>query len=391
MHRIDAAQRRDRLVRRHRLAPPARADAPEEVARALIGLHSSDPIAVYLSARARMVAPDVPSIEEALYERRAILRMHGMRRTLFVVPLEIAPVVQSAVTRAIAVRERERLLGMIAGAGIAPDPVAWLDDVERATTRALEALGEASAVELGRDVPRLREQIQMAVGKSYETSVSVSTRLLLLMAMEGRIARGRPLGSWVSSQYRWLPIDAVLPGGFPEIPVATARTALIGHWLAAFGPGTIADIRWWTGLPAGEVRRALATLDALEVDLDAGIGVILPDDVDPDPPVEPAAAFLPGLDPTVMGWTDRRFFLGGHGPTLFDSNGNAGPTIWWGGRVVGGWSQRPTGEVSHRLLEDVGAEAIAAIEAEADRLGAWLGMVRVTPRFRTPLERDLSV
>jgi hypothetical protein len=41
-------------------------------------------------------------------------------------------------------------------------------------------------------------------------------------------------------------------------------------------------------------------------------------------------------------------------------------------------------------LEDVGAEAIAAIDAEAARLTAWLGPARVTPRFRTPLERELS-
>jgi hypothetical protein len=48
------------------------------------------------------------------------------------------------------------------------------------------------------------------------------------------------------------------------------------------------------------------------------------------------------------------------------------------------------GVVAFRILEDVGREATTAIEAEADRLAAWLGDVRVTPRFRTPLERDLA-
>jgi hypothetical protein len=64
--------------------------------------------------------------------------------------------------------------------------------------------------------------------------------------------------------------------------------------------------------------------------------------------------------------------------------------VWCDGRVVGGWAQRPGGEVVFRLLEDVGRPATEAIEAEADRLAAWLGDVRVTPRFRTPLERELS-
>jgi hypothetical protein len=91
-----------------------------------------------------------------------------------------------------------------------------------------------------------------------------------------------------------------------------------------------------------------------------------------------------------MGWTDRSWYLGDHGPALFDRSGNPGPTVWCDGRIVGGWAQREGGEVVFRLLEDVGSAATAAIEAEADRLGAWFGGVRVTPRFRTPLERDLS-
>jgi hypothetical protein len=91
-----------------------------------------------------------------------------------------------------------------------------------------------------------------------------------------------------------------------------------------------------------------------------------------------------------MGWSERAWYLGEHGPALFDRSGNPGPTVWWNGRIVGGWAQRRDGEIAYRLLEDVGAEALAAVEAEAERLGRWIGPVRVTPRFRTPLERELG-
>jgi hypothetical protein len=74
---------------------------------------------------------------------------------------------------------------------------------------------------------------------------------------------------------------------------------------------------------------------------------------------------------------------------LFDTNGNAGPTVWWDARIVGGWAQRKDGEVVFRLLEDVGSEASAAVEAVAAELGEWLGPVRVSQKFRTPLEREL--
>jgi hypothetical protein len=119
-------------------------------------------------------------------------------------------------------------------------------------------------------------------------------------------------------------------------------------------------------------------------------GLVLSDDVDAVDPVEPWAALLPALDPTAMGWLGRGWYLGEHAPALFDRSGNIGPTVWWDGRIVGGWSQRLNGEVVHRLLEDVGADATAAIEAAAERVTAFVEGTRVTPRFRTPLERELS-
>jgi hypothetical protein len=150
------------------------------------------------------------------------------------------------------------------------------------------------------------------------------------------------------------------------------------------------DIKWWTGWTVGEVRGALAGLSVEEVDLDGSTGVVLRGDVAPVKPSTPFAVLLPALDSTVMGWTDRSWFLGSHGPQLFDGSGNAGPTIWWDGRVVGGWAQRKDGDVVCRVLDDVGTDAIAAIDAAAARLTSWLGSARVTPRFRTPVERDLA-
>ncbi len=43
-----------------------------------------------------------------------------------------------------------------------------------------------------------------------------------------------------------------------------------------------------------------------------------------------------------------------------------------------------------KLLEDVGSDAAAAVEAEAARLAAWLGDVRVAPGFLPPFQRALA-
>jgi len=391
VRRIGAQERRARLGVRHHLAPAARAASVVQVAEDLVGLHGTDPASVFLAAAARMRQPEVEAIERAMYDERALLRMLGMRRTMFVVPVELAPIVQAACTQAIAAAQRRLLLQLLEQSGIAADePERWLEEVEEATVKALAARGQALATELSEDEPRLREQLLLAEGKSYAARQSVSTRVLLVLAAEGRIARGRPRGSWISGQYRWSLIESWLPGGMAEWSTGAAQAELVRRWLAAFGPGTVADLRWWTGLTAGEVKRALATVGAVEVDLDGVPGLVLADDLAPPPAAEPWVALLPALDPTVMGWSGRAWYLGEHGPTLFDRNGNAGPTVWWDGRIVGGWANRKDGEIAVRLLEDVGADGVAAVEAAAGRLADWLGTVRVTPRFRTPLERELT-
>ena len=117
---------------------------------------------------------------------------------------------------------------------------------------------------------------------------------------------------------------------------------------ATFGPGTAADIKWWLGSTVAAVRRALADLGAVEVDLDGQTGYLLPDDQEATDPIEPWAALLPPLDPTTMGWIERDWYLGPHKAQLFDTSGNAGPTAWWDGRIVGGWRQSDNGEVACR-------------------------------------------
>ena len=115
---------------------------------------------------------------------------------------------------------------------------------------------------------------------------------------------------------------------------------------------------------------------------------MLPDDLEPVPAPPPWAALLPGLDVTTMGWTDRDWYLGEHRGQVFDSNGNAGPTAWWNGRVVGGWVQDTAGRVQLQLLGDPGHDGRKAWARKADELTDWLDGVRVRPRFPSPLSRS---
>ena len=388
MRRVDAEERRARLARRHRLTSAVRAQDVGDAVRSVVAFHSSDPATVFLSAWARTRALEARRLESALYDERTLVRMLAMRRTLFVVPRELVPVVDAAASQAVAANERRKLEKLVGESRLSDDPAAWLDAAGAAALEAVEARGDASTSELTGDHPLLGERLRLGIGTRWEAEVRAASRVLLLLAAEGKIVRDRPRGGWTASQYRWVPIERL--GVLEPLDPAEARAQLVGLWLAAFGPATEADIRWWTGWTARDARTALASVPHAEVDLDGAVGYLLRDDVEPEPREEPAAALLPALDPTTMGWKERAWYLGPHASSLFDRNGNAGPTVWWEGRVVGGWAQRPDGEIAYRLLEDFGEDAERAVASEAERLAAWLGDVRVTPRFRTPLERELA-
>jgi len=208
--------------------------------------------------------------------------------------------------------------------------------------------------------------------------------------MQGKLVRARPAGTWTNPQFRWAATDTWLGAPIEDRDVAEAQAELAAVWLGAFGPATEADLRWWAGWTAREARAALGAASHEQVELDGGgVGYVLAGDDEPVPSPECVAALLPTLDATTMGWKERGWYLGGHAETLFDRNGNAGPTVWWEGRVVGGWSQRRDGEIALGLLEDVGREARAAIDAEAERLRGWLGDVRFSPGFLPPFQRSL--
>ena len=391
MHRIDAAERRRRIGARHGLVAPHPKSELGRLADAMAGIHATDPASVYMELRARTRDLAHADVERALYDDRALVKILGMRRTMFVVSPSFAGVVHAATAVDIAVRERARLYQMLDGAGITADPKRWVDGIERETLAALYELGEATATDLTKRVAGLGEQISFGEGKTWAGTVGVSTRLLFLLSSEGRIIRGRPKGTWLSSLYRWAPMDRWIEGGLEPWPPERARTELIRQWLRAFGPGTQRDIQWWTGWTVARTKAALRAVDAAEVDLgDGGTGFVLPDDLEATP--EPASwvALLPSLDSTVMAWKEREFYLGDLYPSLFDNAGNAGPTVWVDGQVVGLWAQRASLEVGYRLLRDVGREAQLALDAEAARLTEWLGTTRVFPRFPNPAFQELA-
>ncbi len=384
-------ERRARLAVRHRLAPSARVDDDvAAIARSVVALHATDPLTVVLSTLARMRQPDQAVVEDALYGRRTVVRMMAMRRTLWGVAVPDMAMVQAAASDRVALDERKKLARILEGAGVAEDGDAWITGATADVLDALASAGPSTATDLAKLVPALSTRLTLAPGKRYEATVSVASRLLTVIGAEGHVVRGRPRGEWTGTQHHWTtPVDWLGDRVPPPMDPDEARAALAAVWLARFGPATVTDLAWWTKWALGTTRAALAALDTEEVDVDGKPCLVLAGDLEPTPEPEPWVALLPSLDPTIMGWKERGWYLGDHGPALFDTAGNAGPTIWVDGRAVGAWGQRKDGEIVVELLEDVGRERKADVDAAVEDLATMIGDLRFSFRFTSALGRRL--
>jgi hypothetical protein len=342
-------------------------------------LHATEPATVYLSLWARVRELAVADVDRALYEDRSLVKQLAMRRTLFVFPRDLLPAAWGSASARVAAALRTRLAKEAETHGLAEDGAAWLDRAMRATVARLEGAEELSATRLREEVPELAGHLEVSPGKKYGGRFPIAPRVLSQLAVEAAIVRGHNGGHWRTARPLWTLMSTWLRESPAPLPPREGYAELVRRWLHSFGPGTSDDLQWWLGATKAAVRDALADADAVEVSLDDGrTGWVLPDDVDEVTQPEPWVALLPVLDATVMGWKTRDFFLGEHAAALFDRNGNAGTTAWADGRIVGCWVQDERGAVRVSLLEPVPRASRAALEAEADRLTAWLDGIRVS-------------
>lgn len=387
MRHVDDQERRARLARRHGIDPARRATDAVAATRAMTVLHATEAPSVYLSLHARVDGLTVADVDRVLYEERTLVKQMAMRRTLFVFPRDLLPAAWGSASARVTETEWRRMAKEIAAAWPGTDGEAWLEAACTAVLERLATDGPMSTQHLRAGVPEIAGTITMAPGKKWGGEVPMAPRVLTLLGARGQIVRARNAGHWRISRPAWTRTADWLGEEPPALTAPAGYAELARRWLWTFGPASVGDLTWWLGSTVTAARQALADIGAVEITVETGPAFVLPDDLDPVEPVEPWAALLPILDPTVMGWKQRDFYIGPHAGQLFDTNGNAGTTAWWDGRVVGGWVQDADGVVQVRLLEEIGSDASAALAREADRLTSWLAGERVSTVYPSPLMR----
>jgi hypothetical protein len=210
----------------------------------------------------------VADMDRALYVDRSLVKHLAMRRTLFAFPRESLAAAQAGASERVADGERRRLVREVEKARLYPDGARWLAEASEQVLAALSDGREATSSELRDAIPLLEGSIAYGEGKSWGGQVPIGPRVLTTLSAAGKVVRASNDGGWTTSRPRWASMRAWLGEDLrpPSEDEGTAR--LVERWLRAFGPGTVADVKWWLGTTVGAVRRALAELRAVAVDLD---------------------------------------------------------------------------------------------------------------------------
>jgi len=170
------------------------------------------------------------------------------------------------------------------------------------------------------------------------------------------------------------------------IPKEEAKKELLQRYVTTFGPVTLRDIVWWTGLKASTVRNVLQSLTdqlcRLKVNgLDGTFWM-------PAKEVEELMAMrgaeevglelLPYEDLYLKGYKDRGRFVEAGSEHIFYSGSSAAPSILLNGRLIGLWSYGllKRERVTFKLITDVNKEVLSLIEAKLAKVKEFLETLR---------------
>ena len=345
------------LLHKQCLAAPTQDSDLARTVEELGGLHATGATTPYLSLWARRRSFAKEELQGALHDERSLGKVLCMRNTLFILPKNLLPTAYQATKK-----RREALLN------------SWLrhrgltrPEYERSTAAIRERLGNAA-----KTAAQIRRELD-------DPSLA---GLVDFMPNDWQLIRGRPRGTWRSNLYEYNAFEAWFSDvDLESLTVEEAQVKLVQHYLSHLGPATEEDIVWWTGLGKQEIRQALALMrgQLMEIEIEGlrDSHLLLTKDLnelESSYQSERSTFFLPSLDPYIMGYKDRRRFLDQvRHEQVFDRAGNALPTVWFDGEVIGVWledSKKPGIEIF--LFEDADKRILTELDAEAQRLARFL-------------------
>jgi len=348
-------------LRRHHLLDEPPADAVT-IARDMCGVQAQVMSAAYLQLWTRNHSLTRAEIEDALWQKRTLIKTSLMRQTLHLIPSD-------EFSLYIAAERPSRVAGalrVMARFGITRE------EAEASTLLITEAL---SSGPMGR--PQILAALRPKVSKRVHAWAEKCWGLVRLPVAEGMVC----YGSGEGNQAVFIRVDQWLPKLVTKkIPVAKAQSELLRKYLRAYGPATLTDFSHWSGIPMQEVRplRSLLEAELEEVAGETRGSMLLREDVaamNNCSGTEACIRLLPIFDSYLLAHREKEHLLSAqHYKRVYRNQGWISPVVLIDGAIAGVWSHKLQNKKLFVGIEPFGKltkAAKAGIGRQAQHLAAF--------------------
>jgi winged helix DNA-binding protein len=354
-----------RMARQHLTDAAPAAEALPVVSR-IAGLHAQVAASAELTLWARVRDLRPGRVAELLWEERALVRTWALRGTLHLLPAGELGLWTGAQSE---LRPRTEQPTWLRHHGLTAAQAAAILAAVPAALDGPPLTRAELAAEVARRAgePVLEEKLRGGFGDLLKPS-----------AFRGELcfAPGEGPAVRFTRPDRWL-------GPWTPVPGPDAAREVARRFLAAYGPATREHLARWFGMTsAPQAGRWLAALgdEAVEVEHGGRRVLLLAADVDAVQAAAPAGVvrLLPAFDQYVVGTPrdEDHAIARDDRSRVYRPQGWLSPVLLVDGRMAGTWRHEVRGaavDVTLTPFADPGDEVRAAAEAEAARLGAFLG------------------
>lgn len=286
---------------RHHLLERAPRDQALDVVDDILGLNAQGALNVQLSLWNRVSDLDTAFIPRALHVERSLVKTWVMRNTVHVIPAKRFPLFRRALERSLMMEwNRGRVRS-----GAKASATSW----DRLYPRVLDVLEGG---------PLTIRGMQEALGWTGKEQRILLSRLVREMSLRGLLCHAEASGPWHhTTGYRFARVDRWLPGvELGSVSEDEALRSLALSYLRAYGPASVGDFAYWTGMRARDANPVFESisesLSEVAVVGQRGRLLILEEDASAlldSAEGEVPARLLPQFDALIMGHKDKTRFI----------------------------------------------------------------------------------
>ena len=364
MYEVTSDSARLFTLRRHHLIEPAKPEQAVDVIDDILGLNAQGALNYQLSLWSRVEGLDRGFIRRALTEEKTLVRSWLMRNTVHIVPSRSFPLVRAAL--------RESLMGewnrWTVKTGSKEDPKSW----EKHYPDVLESLAEG---------PLTANEILAELEWSREKGKRILHRVIREMSLKGLLCHASPSGPWYhDTEHTFSRVDKWLPGvDIDEVDRDEAKRRLVVGYLRGFGPASIRDFSYWTGMrvrDGGDFFKLVeGSIEEIRITGQRASCYVLAEDLSDlldNDDIPSIARLLPQFDSLIMGHKDKERFIDPSSKSkIFLPRADVAATILLDGLVKGVWKmkrEKKKWNLTIRAFEKLSEEDRSRVEGEVERL-----------------------